>query len=42
MLKTQSPSTHAKLNLLKCKIEALAFKLSAENKERNRCCVLNL
>jgi len=26
---------------LKCKTEALAFKLSAGNKERNRCCALN-
>ena len=41
MLKTQSPATHAKLTMLKCKTEALAFKLSAGNKERNRCCALN-
>ena len=42
MLKTQSPATHTKLTKLKCKTEALAFKLSAGNKERNRCCALNL
>jgi hypothetical protein len=30
-------ATHTKL---KCKTEALAFKLSAGNKERNRCCAL--